>query len=442
MTAPDQTAQCEDFIIETVFELILIYVSYTSYYYEWYDPYNYYGFSVNPASYDPYFGFSETRVIRWEAILIWVATEVIRPIACENPPEAPPTRINIKTPNKTGFIQNTTQKAMLGATIPFDTALVGVTDGGTYEWKLDGNVVGGNSKILDQSITSLGTHNISVRYTKGAVNITASVTINVITPQLDSQNGGVYLKGRQTVPELLSHDGCNQGLWHLTTGCESDAFSQGIQITARVDESRDIISNRNESFLKIVQIADSELKVFVTQQQCKKLTKRNTANPWMLDSADPYGYPTQSAVGTLDFAPRDPNKEDGNIYMTDTPKLKLGTVFAAYLDDKFESYLVYFTGTITNPQNQKAIAVLPWSWKHAARNTATGGAFPAYVEFPPPTFQKYPADNSNGYIDIVGQNLTPTDSGTGIRSYDPTPIQTFVDPALADFQHPNWVSCP
>jgi hypothetical protein len=93
LEVPDQTEACEDFIIETIFSLVFIYILIIE---EpepplYFDPYYFSNYTEVPlysdgyGIFDPWWGFSEVRTISAAVIVIAVATQIVRSIACVAP---------------------------------------------------------------------------------------------------------------------------------------------------------------------------------------------------------------------------------------------------------------------------------------------------------------------------------------------------------------------
>ena len=326
----------------------------------------------------------------------------------------------------TGNIQGTTQKAMLGATIPLN-AVVSPT-GGAYQWKLDNTVVGGNTSSLNQTINSLGSHTISVTYTKLQALKVATVTINVVVPEFDVTSTSSSFSGQESSPFVTPGSNCINLIdinYYLTLSCPylNVEYGSGIDVAVFLKDYGSIISNKDESRIKMLQIVNTSItKVDSSTGACQILTRRGTQdNPWMLDASDPYGYPAHPAVGDILIS------SGPNIKTNDNPNLLLNNGFNWTLDDKFEMYLVYFTGTVTQPQNQKAIGVLTWTWGGSTRYVS--GSQPPHVAV---SGTLLPSDA----VTVYGTKITATNQGTGIRTYDSSTVQSFVSNSS------NWRTCP
>ena len=321
--------------------------------------------------------------------------------------------------NAQGFVDNTTQRGMLGATVPLRAVVSGST-GGTYEWKIGNNVVGGNSATLDAVITTLGSHTISVKYDSGDVHLQASLTLNEVVPELDttSDNKPLFI-GDQTPPFVRQGHNCVDGIvntsWYLLTACTFEPVVVGMDIEAFIKDPRPFISNVGESKLKLVQIVNEDLRRTNANGTCEMLK----TNGWMLDGADPYQHP--SATGGIQVG------SEPIVKMNDSPQMRLATGFHFNLNENFEVYLVYFTGTVQQPQNQKAIGVLQWSWGGRTQYNASNGSHSAV------SGSLFPVDGKTTH----GVKLTPSNDGIGIRVYDSTPIQT-----IDVNNQNNWKPCP
>jgi hypothetical protein len=325
--------------------------------------------------------------------------------------------LKIKSPNATGNIHDTTQKAMLGATVPLTTEIPSGTEGGSYEWKIDGQVVGGNSSTHNAVINTLGEHSISVKYQRGNRSVTKSLTLNVFVPEIDVTQSGASYSGQFHQIRVRTGSNCIESLFnpnfYITTGCPFEGFP-GMDMEAFVnDHPGTYISNPGESHLKLVQIVNVVFKKTDTSTGvCKQLTTTG----WMLDGVDP------AATGPVHSTSSGPN-----VALPDTPHVLLVNGFNYTDNSSFETYLVYYTGSDTQPQNQKAIAVLVWSIGASSTYDASNESHSAVAGSLSP---------EDGYL-FLATKLVPTNSGTGIRAYNTTPFQSINvnDPA-------NYQACP
>lgn len=341
-----------------------------------------------------------------------------------------PFTARIYSTNNSEYIQGSTQKAMLGATIPLRAEASDKQSNDAYEWKV-GNTVVGNAQTFSGSIDTLGSHTVSLKITRGNVSRTTSVTVSVEVPELHDAGGSPAFFGDQLEADVAPGVPCINDFFdpftYLKLGCPRTGFP-GMQIDAVIKTVPKVISNRAESKLKFVQLVNTSVKrVNTTTGQCTILTKRGGppgTQEWLLDASDPYGADeNKPAIGTIDSV----NQNRGStVSMDDSPGLKLVDGYNWTLEDKFESYFVYYTGTEAQPKNQKAIGVLEWSWGGATtynasaqeKHTAVAGSL-------------RPAARNQ---DIRGRKLTPTNEGTGIRQYDPTRVQDY-------FKEENFKSC-
>lgn len=319
-----------------------------------------------------------------------------------------PKVVSITSPNATGNIQSTTQKAMLGATIPFRTSVTGTGPNGIYEWKLEGNVVGENSSALNHAVTALGNHTLTVTYRVGnSRSRPKTVTINVTVPEVSTDP--VFLEQSDT--SVVQGHGCFgffDPRYYITTGCTETI--RGAIITAWIKDPGNYISNRNESRIKILQIVNTyTTRTNTSTGSCEVLTRRNTTlMEWMLDDSDPYGAPTTPAVGTIEIG------SGPNIETNDTPYVRLPDGMNISVDDRFETYLVYFTDTNEQPLNEKAIGVVEWSYGGSSKFIS---ATNIHEEVPGTLF---PTND----VRLKARGLVSTNQGTGIRQYDRTRVQT------------------
>lgn len=344
----------------------------------------------------------------------------------------PPWKVRIYSTNNSEYIEGTTpQKAMLGATIPLRADIVGANStSGVYEWSIDNSAKGGNSNTLSEAITTLGSHTVSVSYTLNSVKRSASVTVNVIVPQLAtfSVDGKTVFTSQFGGPAVGQGSQClsfYDPSYHMYTACTYSGVA-GNEIDAAVEDPGKVISNKAESKLKFLQIVNTYTKrVKTTTGECQELTKRpskdDTSTGWMLDDSDPYGLnsPRPGVGKVFEY-----NSRGVNVSMDDSPDTPLEDGYNYTIDDRFKVYLVYYTGSDTQPQNEKAIGLLEWSY---GGQTTYNAANNSHQEVPGTLFPTEDPPN--------GKKLTPSNDGTGIGTYDRTRVQDYVKPPYP------WKSC-
>jgi hypothetical protein len=342
--------------------------------------------------------------------------------------------VEITNPYVTGNLRNTTKKAFPGAKFPLTARSVGARSGGTYEWKINGQVKG-NSSTLEEAITTLGQHTVSVSYKVRSTTRTSLFTVNVVIPEIDrSFNGELGFFATEYSTSIDRGHPCVREFdtnFYMFPGCTENGIP-GIEFIGSMDQSNairaQVISNPSESKVKLVQIVSPYItRTNVSNNQCEVLTRRpsigNTSTGWFLDASDPYGAadtPPAPAVSTIFTTSSEPN-----IQTNDNPLEPLTNGYNWLVDHKFEMYLVYFTGENSQPQNEKAIAVIEWTYGGQTTYNQANRRNPHQAV----AGTLFPEDQ----VTIRGRLLSIT-SGT-IRQYDRTTVQSFLsNPA-------NWRSC-
>ena len=174
-----------------------------------------------------------------------------------------PWEIKITSSRIAGFLNQSTQNALLGANVTLlATPLPTGFSGGTYAWTFTGPsfvLSGANSSAVTFRSTDLGTITAAIAYTKDGVTKSAPVTINAILPTLSSFTAQ---QGR----DLVSHQNCNEqdSFWWYRLGCIPPQ-DPGIHFTATV-QTPTLISDPSQSGVKYVQAVSA-------------LRKRNLGRP-------------------------------------------------------------------------------------------------------------------------------------------------------------------
>ena len=259
--------------------------------------------------------------------------------------------LSLANPRVSGNIADTTRNALLGADVTLNAS--GSPTGGTYRWTFTGpfSVSGGamNSSSVTIRSTNTGTLTANVTYTLDgppASASSASITINSILPTLTgftAQQG----QDRVSAPGTCLSD----SFWHYILGCgptqQGMLFSSSVQAPA-------FISDPSQSGIKYVQAVSTLRKQVERGLRCntKRSSDSDISSGWQLDTSDPYdpgGFPARRfsegnalTMSTVDY-PR-------NTLTFITP---WEFVDALYVDDRFEMYVVYFTGDQANPSLQR-----------------------------------------------------------------------------------------
>lgn len=271
--------------------------------------------------------------------------------------------VKITNSRVSGYLNGTTQNALVGADVSLQATMLPSTEsGGTYSWIFTGpySVSGGSQSSSSVTIrsTDVGTITANVNYTRNGFTASGSVTINSVLPTLTSFTA-------QQGSDLVSPPGTclSDTFWWYKLGCV--ATSQvGIHFTSSVN-APPFISDPTQSGIKYVQAVSVLRKKTRIGLRCftKRSSESDIGSGWQLDTGDPYG---------ADF-PEFPVRRfsEGNdltMLTVDYPRNELTFVTASefidslYVDDRFEMYVVYFTGNPANPPLQKPLGKLAWNW--------------------------------------------------------------------------------
>ncbi len=268
--------------------------------------------------------------------------------------------VKITNPRISGSLNGTTQTALLGADIQLNaTPIPNGFAGGTYSWSFSGpyaiSLGSQNSSSVTIRSINTGTLAASVLYTKNGITATASVTINAVLPTLTSFTAEQGL-------DLVSPPGqcLPDPFWWFKLGCLEHS-QLGIHFTSRV-HAPPFISNPTQSGVKYVQAVSTFRKWNEVGVRC--LTKRSSESAiesgWQLDTNDPY-----SASSVHFFS----EGNDLDVLGKDYPRNALTFISSyefndvLYIDDRFEMYVVYFSGTdAAHPPIQRPLGKLAWNW--------------------------------------------------------------------------------
>jgi hypothetical protein len=280
---------------------------------------------------------------------------------------------NITNPRVSGGLDQTTKHALAGANIVLQSS-VG-TSGGSYSWSLTGPSYSVTSGSLTSSSitirpTDIGTMTAKLTYTLNGVSVSPTVNINVIVPTLTSfwatESADQVNRNRQCSEE-------GNGVSY-TLGCYRGDAQDGDGIiwraTAQIPEGS-YLSNPAESGIKFVQ-AGSAYRKRLKDGNIDCFTARTSQSAgWQLDGGDPYDPESNryfSEGNVLDMSDYDdPGMLVENEYQSED---------AQFVDDQFETYVVYFTTNATNHDPTRPIlqrvlnlagsthpyASLRWSW--------------------------------------------------------------------------------
>jgi hypothetical protein len=272
-----------------------------------------------------------------------------------------PWEIKITSSRVAGFLNQTTQNALLSADVSLlANPLPAGFAGGTYSWTFSAPfsaLSATNSSSVNFRSGNLGTGTATIVYTKNGVSRSATVTINSILPTLTSFTA-------QQGSDLISNQNCNEPnpFWWYRQGCIPPQ-NVGIQFTANV-QTPTLISDPAKSGIKYLQAVSAFRKRNEIGQRCTTIrsSEANVDSGWQIDTSDPYdpgGFPPRFF------------SEGNNLSMTTVDYPKQNLTFAAphefidtlYVDDQFWMYVYYFAGNnAASPLIQRPIGALRWNW--------------------------------------------------------------------------------
>lgn len=282
------------------------------------------------------------------------------------PFQTPGVTISITNPRVSGSLQNTTQTALLGADVTINANVSPNYGSGTYSWTFTGPNISNIGSSAATSVvrwTQPGTYTVIASYTINGTTTSSSMNANIVVPTVTNLSAN---QGSDEVFAPVPNNPCGVTPFHrYKLGCLSqDSTSKlAINFSATVQAPQILISDPSQSGVKFVQ-AVSPLRKRHLRGNFQCLTGRSTesdvSSGWMLDTSDPYDLqPTvrfsQGTTLTTSIvdSPGDLLKSYGYNDAVD----------AMYVDDRFETYLFYFTGSDpTNPILQRPLGKIVWNW--------------------------------------------------------------------------------
>lgn len=274
----------------------------------------------------------------------------------------PDIAIGITNTRVSGALNGTSQNAMVGADVALNAnPIPSSRTGGAYSWTFSGPyaVSGGatNSSSVVIRSTDVGTITATVNYTLSGVPATASVTINAVLPTLTS------FTGQQGTDSVYAPGQCVQdSFWWYKLGCLAIS-AVGMHFSSTV-HAVPFISDPTQSGIKYVQAVSGFRKKTQGDLKCQtqRTSEGNIASGWQLDTSDPYnGDPS-------DPLRRFSEGNDLTMVTVDYPRNALTFIMdwefvdSLYIDDRFEMYVVYFTGDPAHPPFQRPLGKLTWNW--------------------------------------------------------------------------------
>jgi hypothetical protein len=274
----------------------------------------------------------------------------------------PDLAVGITNTRVSGSLNGTSQNALVGADIVLNASLIPSSrTGGTYSWTFTApyTLVSGttNSSSVTIRANDLGAGTASVNYTLNGVSANATVNINAVLPSLTS------FTGQQSSDRVRAPGECNSPdlFWWYKLGCGSQDV--GMNFSASV-HAPTFISDPAQSGIKYVQAISTFRKENRVGLRCvtKRSSEANIGSGWQLDTQDPY-------VFSGDLIHRFSEGNDLTMVTVDYPGNTLTLISAyefsdvLYIDDRFEMYVVYFTGSnATTPLFQRPLGKLVWNW--------------------------------------------------------------------------------
>ena len=204
-----------------------------------------------------------------------------------------PSDIKITSGRVGGYLNGTTQNALLGADVALQaTPLPNGFAGGTYSWtctpagtNLCSIIQGQTSSGVTLRMNELGVFNVTVSYAKAGTITTSSMTINSILPTLTS-----FTAQRQPnsiwAPFTCGNPGELTAVWRYRNGCHTQI--PGIDFMAKLDWST-FISDPTKSGVKYVQAYSTFHKIMSRGIRCEtsRSSEADVASGWEGDRQDP-----------------------------------------------------------------------------------------------------------------------------------------------------------
>lgn len=307
-----------------------------------------------------------------------------------------PADVKITSGRVSGYLNGTTQTALLGADVALNASPVpGLFDGGSYSWSCApagqcSIVSASNSSSVTFRFNEIGTFTATVTYTKSGVQTSSSLTINAVLPALTSftgqeTNDTVTQGGTFGPPPATNACGEILAFWRYRLGCGAQ---EGMAFDARVHGPATFISDPSKSGIKYVQAINTyRQKLQGGNILCNTIRTgaegANFSSGWQIDDADPYVFIPDLPVHYFSEG------NDVSMHTHDYPAQAVTAILdnemndALYINEQFEMYLVYFAGNPANPNpgSQRPLAKIPWGWgglvvfdepgQHRIRSTLT-----------------------------------------------------------------------
>jgi len=285
-----------------------------------------------------------------------------------------PADVKITSGRVGGYLNGTTQNALLGADVALQASpLPGGFAGGTYAWTCTPSTSCSISTVANSSSVTLrtnevATYNATVSYTKNGLTATGSVTINSILPTLTSFTVSNRSSDRINSPGTCGHGpGPDSLFWWYDLGCKPS--SVGISFLGSIQVPT-FLSDPAQSGVKYVQAVNTFRKKIAGGMRCdtRRSTETDLSSGWQLDTSDPF----KRGLGELQYFTiiGSPGLANGfSIGVDDYPgRAVTGFVDydfldSLYIDERFQMYVVYFTGPEpSQPRLQRPLGMMEWNW--------------------------------------------------------------------------------
>jgi len=171
-----------------------------------------------------------------------------------------------------------------------------------------------------------------------------------------------------------------------------------------------------------VNVFERRTRSGVTECSTLRAYEDDLTTGWVVDR-DPYGHSFR--VNTTDFTESNLSSRPVSLVSIDdrdTPVTVIEGNDAYYINDSFETYVVYFTGALLSPDLQQPIGVLEWNFGGAAQNSGGSWTFVSSLSAPgPKTGRALPPTTPHPPRTVLPNDPTTIPWGT---CAGPNPIST------------------
>jgi hypothetical protein len=274
-----------------------------------------------------------------------------------------PPALSITNSRVSGNLKGTTQNALLGSPAGLQASVNPTGLAGNYIWAFSGPYVQDFSS-QDNSYRSIfwtqpGTYTATVTYSGSGFSVSATVTIQIRVPTLTSFSGTA---GNNVVDRGRNCSNINSGQYlpfgaTYTLGCYQNAAPTGMTWSATaMIPNVSYLSNPADAGIQFKQLV-SVYRKRINKGRLECFTARNPqsdpATGWQLDGSDPYrnDVPTFYNATTVTAPPLPPEFDAPGVRLDGRPNDGSPPVEyeAFFTDDRFETYVYYFTGSPGKP---------------------------------------------------------------------------------------------